>query len=77
MKQLNIRHFNANDENLTVTLIFLPKIDEDVRRLPNISKKKSENFRLHFCHNIDMGKKYVWQFADSNFFRERNACNLL
>ena len=50
---------------------------EDARRLPEISKKKSENFGLHFClYHIHTGKKYFLQVTDPNFFfRERNPCN--
>ena len=49
---------------LRVSLNISARTTEDVRRLPKISKKKSENFRLYFCRYIHMVKTYVLQCTD-------------
>ena len=59
----------SNNSRLFQDFRILTKMSEDVRRLPKISKKKSENFRLHFCRYIHMGKDYLLQFTDANFFQ--------
>ena len=49
-----------------------PETTEDVRRLPETSKKKSEDFRLHFClYHIHMGKKNFFAGYRIDFFSGR------
>lgn len=43
----------------------LTKMPKDYWRFP---RTNSKNFGLHFCRYIYMGKKYVLQFTNSNFF---------
>ena len=58
------------------------KISEDYRRLTKMCgdyrrcqktaedfKNKSENFRLHFCRYIHMGKKYIFAVYRFEFFQ--------